>query len=410
MKTMTPGTIETMVRAMIAPGYARDAAGCSLSPAQWNGVEKRLDAHRLAPLAHYNLHRDAELAALVPRALASRLEERARQGVTDWLFEQQAIAAHRALFDEIGCDPVLLKGPALKAFAYPEPGLRPMRDLDYLLFSTEDAIAAYERFRQAGYEPYSKAQGDPRAILERQHQLPMMISPDGDHAVELHGRLFHGNGPDPVGDAEFRARLVHRDLVGASIAFPSPEDQLVHLVHHAVNDHRFDNGPLTVSDVAFLEASSPIDEDRLAAIAKGYDMHRPLCLMRAIARSAWPSLGLPAIALEPELEAVAWSMMLATPETTGRMRSRRTFAQATDHDPRRMLARLFPSRTELESHFGPARSTLRRSVHLARHWIRLVTKRLPVLVGSRGGPMDTAYDRLDAWLTGGMDRETPREP
>ena len=48
-------------------------------------------------------------------------------------------------------------------------------------------------------------------------------------------------------------------LAGKSLPFESPTDLLLHLIVHAAHDHGFNNGPLLMSDIAFLLRRHAID-------------------------------------------------------------------------------------------------------------------------------------------------------
>ena len=54
-------------------------------------------------------------------------------------------------------------------------------------------------------------------------------------------------------------RTIRRPTAGEPIAYPDPTDLLLHLILHAALDHRFNNGPLTLSDIGYLLQSEPID-------------------------------------------------------------------------------------------------------------------------------------------------------
>lgn len=64
------------------------------------------------------------------------------------------------------------------------------------------------------------------------------------------------------------------------IRYPDPTDLLAHLVTHAVYGHRFDCGPLILTDVAFLTTRHPIDWPRfhVAAAADGWGKGAALVL------------------------------------------------------------------------------------------------------------------------------------
>ena len=64
---------------------------------------------------------------------------------------------------------------------------------------------------------------------------------------------------DPSDTPEFWGRRIQDFLANQKITFQSPTDLLLHLIEHAVYHHKFDNGPLLLSDLAYLITNHAID-------------------------------------------------------------------------------------------------------------------------------------------------------
>jgi hypothetical protein len=150
MTTVTPagqtGPIERALTALrYPPGRAPALAG--LPPPDADAVAVAALVLGLGPLLAWELARQG--VTLPARAPALR-----RGGPAGAAARAAAIAAQ---LDELlaacaarGITPLVLKGAHLAAAVYPEPGLRPMNDLD-LLFRHDDLLAAEQALLALGY-------------------------------------------------------------------------------------------------------------------------------------------------------------------------------------------------------------------------------------------------------------------
>ncbi|MFM5906267.1 MAG: nucleotidyltransferase family protein [Novosphingobium sp.] len=230
--------------------------------------------HRVLPLLHHFHHADprvpVELSAAGKAAyrLAS-IEAMALKA------ERDAIAG---LLAQAGMAPIVLKGGWLAWSAYPDPALRPMRDLDFLL-DPAHVGQAQDLLVSRGFTA-TPAELPLADMLALDKHLPPLTSPRGLR-VELHHRLWEVEGRmdhmAPRGDA---APLVQRAVSEGGLRFLAPTDMLMHLIVHAAYDHRLDCGPLLVTDIAYLIAARPIDWPAFwrAAQANGWERGARLVL------------------------------------------------------------------------------------------------------------------------------------
>lgn len=341
--------------------------------------EEIVHDHRLAPWIHANR----------PNAFPNGAEA-AREAMALALFQQQALCEIVDRLSNAGIVPVLLKGTPLSLFAYDQPWQRPMRDLD-LLVSPEDALDAYELLLSNGFRPVPGQDGDPAALLGERHQLPVLLARDDATFVELHLRLFHDREKDlPV-------TTIERTALGRTIRTLTPEGQLLHLVGHAARDHRFDNGPQVIVDLALLWQSETIDPERLPDLARAVRLERHTALLLAMAGDAFPEVG---IASPFELPSDwskaargAWRLMTSPSDEVGAARDRQQTAASS---AKAITARLLPSPTRLASRQGRATGPLALARQYGRHYVRLVIDRLPAMLVRSGQEEDLA--RLIAWL------------
>ncbi|MCM8556630.1 nucleotidyltransferase family protein [Sphingomicrobium sediminis] len=383
---MSPDAVQSTLLSLLFPRATDRADG-----GDWDQIATIVEAHRLAPLI---VGRNPDLTD-VPASLAENW--RAVAGVaTLRSLHQQAdlVDMVRRVRDTTGEEPLVLKGGYLAYAAYPDPAQRPMRDVDLLLADRALATRAYHALRQQGYEPDPDVPADPDLVPDDAHQMPILYGPQGT-ALELHFRLGH-RGKGGL-EAEAEASPASFDLLGETLHAPSPEVLLIHLVSHAARDHRFDNGPLTLTDLEVLFATQEIDWDKATQLAAKEGVSRPLgALIRLVARLS-PSTppGDHGYELDKaelaEGADMALGLMLAPPD---QLQELRTVAAHRDGS---LSASLWPTADRLRQLYG-RRSFATRLRHL---W-RLATRRLPAIVAARSarnaGKLNLIQRRYDKWL------------
>ena len=148
---------------------------------------------------------------------------------------QAELRAILACFAKHNLPVMPLKGSILIAHYYPEPGLRPMADLD-LLIHPADFAQSVALLNQLGYEQtvthwkhteFSRPDNRAVAYTGGEH-------PDNPRGIELHlqcRETFGGPTIDLTGRMWQGATLTN--LLGESTYLPSPEALWLHLVIHA---------------------------------------------------------------------------------------------------------------------------------------------------------------------------------
>lgn len=236
-------------------GTAAEPALDRLSQQDWTRLDALAAQHRLQPLLHA---RYADTAAIPAQFRESWRAEHRLTAMTAMAQRAELIETAQLLGSH-GIAPLALKGAWLTRHAYPDPALRPCRDLD-LLVPEDAAEQAFELLIAAGYHLAQPPEMSLADTLRIEKHLPPLIAPRGT-VIELHHRLWEPDGRldhgSPLADlAAIRVRA-WRDADG--IGYPAGADMLGHLIVHAVYSHRFDCGPLLLTDIDFLLREVTID-------------------------------------------------------------------------------------------------------------------------------------------------------
>jgi hypothetical protein len=169
--------------APLAAGLAGEAGA-----ARWPALEELLGAHGLAPWAFTAL-RGAGLAGTAPGGL----REAWRGAVLRNRAHLAEIGRIAAGLGDAGVAVLPLKGASLLGRVYPDPGQRPMQDLD-LLVRPEAVAAAGEVLLALGY----RRPEPPGAAAQAGHFHAMYALPGRGLVVELHWSLSDAGLIDPA--------------------------------------------------------------------------------------------------------------------------------------------------------------------------------------------------------------------
>jgi len=282
-----------------------------LDASDWQEIDRLAALHRLRPLLH---HHQQDNAA-IPVAVRALWREVFRASAFEALQVAGELARTTALLQAEGLQPIALKGAWLAWYAYPLPGLRPMRDID-LWLPAVDVVSAYELLRKHGYRPDGEQQLSMADAMVLEKHLPPLQSPQGV-TIELHQRLWEIDGrmdhAAPSGD---ETAIRDRAITIGEVTYLDPQDTLAHLIIHAVYDHRLDCGPLLLSDICFLLDRAAIDWKQFWQAAESGGWARGASLVLAIVGEHAPHLRLPAPPADcaPPV-AVAAELMLQEPGT-----------------------------------------------------------------------------------------------
>lgn len=395
---------------LLALFSGRPCPSVSLDAQDWQGIMEMAREHRLGPSLHWRLGR--EHAGLpVPATIGAELAAGSRACILRSLvLQRELVRAHRILA-QAGIPAVALKGAYLAFHAYPNPALRPLRDLD-LLVPEAQAVAAYEALLEGGCRPLKGDGGDLQFYLRERNHLPALRSVSGQVVIELHVRLSHhgqaeGAAIDLANDPGFWQRLERRDLAGETLLYPSPTDLLLHLATHAVYHHTFNNGPLILSDVAFLLSGHEIDWPLFWRLAERGGWTRGSMLVLAMTEKLfgrqpvdWPDPDGPVPDIPGELVATASRLCLR--QFSVRQEVRLATLMSGSRPLRTKLGCLvrtcFPSREHMEQLFGAPPGSPAVVFYYAYRLVKRSTQYAAARLNPAFSGETRQIDTLERWL------------
>ncbi|MBN1218099.1 MAG: nucleotidyltransferase family protein [Anaerolineae bacterium] len=189
----------------------------------WNSLPAQAESHGLAPLVYAHLQ---AAGVAMPADVQQQLQARAMQHSHANRVRAKALAEVLAAFQSAKIDALALKGAALAQLVYPQPGLRPMRDVD-LLVSKLQTRQAQSLLVELGFN--APLPGDD---LPAKHLPNAQRETEGlPVSIELHHNLYTGGAPA----AEFEAlcqRAIPFTVEGVTAYTLGHEDMLEHIYQH----------------------------------------------------------------------------------------------------------------------------------------------------------------------------------
>ncbi|NEQ66795.1 MAG: nucleotidyltransferase family protein [Symploca sp. SIO2D2] len=210
----------------------------SATELEWQRSLLALELHRLTPLVSYSLERHG-LADALPKPYLFEMQESYRQtrmnNAVLLLMLNRILQAMR----ERNLHPIIWKGIALADSFYPDPGTRPMGDMDFAI-SPDEMDEATAVFKSLGLLPQSDAETSEAMYFANQ----IGIICDVHHRV----RLFEGKE-----SMNLTTNLKPQHLKTNSLPVLEPNAMIVHLIVH-MDGHRNETGPIIVwiLDLAFV--------------------------------------------------------------------------------------------------------------------------------------------------------------
>lgn len=157
-------------------------AGAIGDTVDWTELVRQAERQGLGPLLHRHLvGAGIQLPADTERSLAVLVKIHEHQARV----RQRVLQELLARFETEGMSPLVIKGAALCHSIYPDPALRPMRDID-LLFDPAEAPRAQQVARGMGFSPHGTPVPD-----DHYHLPPLKKAAAGMRVcLEIHRGLF----------------------------------------------------------------------------------------------------------------------------------------------------------------------------------------------------------------------------
>ncbi|MBA4161047.1 MAG: hypothetical protein C0515_02950 [Novosphingobium sp.] len=316
------------------------SAAPKLDPAEWQELDRLAALHRLAPLLHAERGHDEA----VPNAIRDGWRAAHRHAAIQALAIRAELEDCCAILERAGHQPIALKGSWLARHAYPEPALRPMRDLD-IWVPAQGVLSAFEVLLGRGYELAEVPEMALEDVVRLDKHMPALLSPRGV-VIELHHHLWEPAGRlDHASPSADEAAIRGRSRVDSDgIRMLDPQDTLAHLIVHAVYSHRLDCGPLLLTDIDFLLRAAPIDWPTFWAEAKAGNWRSGARLVLELVQQWRPGapIELAGDPAPPELVAMAPDLLLQELDTR---QSAQLAAATLKAGPARLIQRLLGRRS-----------------------------------------------------------------
>ena len=259
--------------AFVAGGTSRALE--DLSPADWTAALTIAERGGVLPALAARL-RATGASRLLPDALQPRLDDVERSTAVSTLSNQRAFVQVARALDSIGVPVVPYKGIDLAHAVYPEPGMRPMKDVDLWVRAEElptamEALACVgivERHTSQRVARYERA-WDGEAQLQRRDGQPF--------GAELHLGPFPGewlHRAARIDRAAVWGRLQPGELLGHGVRRLANEDHALEVALHAVINEQLTRVQLRqLLDLTMLVRAG-LDADALVERARDWRVAR----------------------------------------------------------------------------------------------------------------------------------------
>lgn len=291
----------------------------NLDEAQWRMVSKIATQHLLGPVLHSTLAATGRAEA-VPEWISREWAAAYRTQAIRSLVLQRALRHLDTILDERNIAYCALKGARLAWCDYPDPAMRPMRDLD-ILVPADRALDAYGALLETGYARYDGRNRDPAETLGSEKHLPPIYHVETGVQIEVHTRIFDSHSEIRPGarmaDPAYLLAQSERRALGAITAAVLPrEEAIAHCVSHSCYDSRFTNGPIAINDLHVLIRGGDVDWPKVWSVLADAGWTRGATLLFALVEQlhgpqpiVWPEGNRPAISRDLT-ERAALSMMV----------------------------------------------------------------------------------------------------
>ena len=231
----------------------------------------------------------------IPLSVREALQAARRSGVVAQLQRTALLRRMAAALDETAIPFVVLKGMVLAHLSYPEPGLRPMSDID-LWTRPEHLDAAAETLLAAGLQ-YPARLITRKPAAERPEAAPTRVFelPGTGLVVEIHGQVKSMLAVSASWEEGAWARRIPAVLGEVEVQVLELGDTLTHLAVHCSAHHRFEFGLRALLDISLWleyaaeQISWPTMQERWKQDGAGTWIYLTLALARDLLDAPVPT-------------------------------------------------------------------------------------------------------------------------
>ncbi len=267
-----------LLRVASHPDADHGATFAALSEDDWRGLLDAAIEARLTPLFARAIARAGE-GGQAPEDVSGSIAEEYRWHELNTLRQQAAIVRLATTLGTLGFSAIALKGVGLAYRCYPDPVLRPMRDIDVLLPAEQAEPAQAALVASGDYTVHPELHGTRRSSPE--HLLPLQDAVLRV-TVEVHHRIGTWPGAVVLGEALAKRAAVHR-IAGTEVMLPSAETNLLHLVSGAAIKDRLAISAMVLADLHYLAARG-LDWDKVWELAAQARLRHALALLAGVAQ------------------------------------------------------------------------------------------------------------------------------
>ena len=379
-----PDSSLQLLKLLFTPNQIGDLDLINLNPSQQEHWLQLIKDHRLGPLLYWRLSRERPNLQ-IPEEIAVWIKHSYRQSTLRHLALQRELIRLQRMLSASSFPFIALKGAFLAFHSYPNPGLRPLRDID-ILVRPQDAMKVFQLLVDAGYQQHLVSASAESIQGIRKH-LPPLSSPDLKISIEIHTRLTDPGSTqydaveDILSENAFN-EAYYRSLSSIDIRYLSPTRLLLHLIVHAVYDHQFNNGPLFISDVYYLLEKESIDWSLFWKWVKQGGWERGTVLALSLIGSYHPDLKFewpeyPYANPSNEIVEQAAKLTLAEFKYRGRTKIFSILFASMANMTKILSEKFFPSKKVLNSFYSGASTPWLGWIYYPYRWLRLLLYSAP---------------------------------
>ncbi|MFN9174312.1 MAG: nucleotidyltransferase family protein [Synechocystis sp.] len=233
---------QTLIRVTLTPPNPNLIANVeqqldSATPTEWKNTLETLAIHRIIPLVFYTV-KTLKLIDSVPINCLGAMQAKYNQTRRENAYRRLMLVSLLRRMEAADLHPIIWKGMVMAEYFYPDPGTRPMSDIDFAIPGDElEQTTAV--FKSLGFLPQLEAETSDAVYFANQ----MGVLCDVHHRV----RLFEGK------ESMNLTTELKPERMSVPFTVLEPNAMLVHLIVH-MDGHRAETGLLLswILDIAFV--------------------------------------------------------------------------------------------------------------------------------------------------------------